>query len=186
MAKPALSPPLSRSEVADVRAEGGAATFDDVLAYRESVFRICLGFSRDFAEAEDLAQDVFVRAFGRLKGLRNPRQAREWLFRLTRNACLDHCKKDRNRAALLHRWARETLPDETAPKEGGTINVLPRLKSAVRTLPKKLGEVFVLREYGRLSYDDIATTLGVPKGTVMSRLNRARTRVAATIEERKP
>jgi RNA polymerase sigma-70 factor (ECF subfamily) len=59
---------------------------------------------------------------------------------------------------------------------------LRRLKDAIRRLPRKHREVFVLREYGGLSYEDLSKTLGLRPGTVMSRLNRARQAVASAME----
>jgi RNA polymerase sigma factor (sigma-70 family) len=165
-------------------ADKNILAFDDIMAHRESVFLICLGFSRNYAEAEDLAQDAYVRAFARLKSLRNPAQTKEWLFRIAKNTCLDRQKRERNRALLIRRWTERARFKDISPSERQGDERLTMLKAAVRTLPKKLGEVFVLREYGRLSYTEIAATLRLKQGTVMSRLNRARKRVAALIEEK--
>lgn len=68
--------------------------------------------------------------------------------------------------------------DEVAQNEQ-----IQRLKRAVQRLPKKLRVVLVMREYGHLSYQEIAATLGIKEGTVMSRLNRARSKVAAALQE---
>lgn len=171
----AAAPTLDRSVV-----------FQDLFGLRESVFRICLGFSRNYAEAEDLAQDVYVRAYAGWKTFRNPAQSREWLFRIAKNACLDRQKQDRRRATLLRRWAEDAKPNEPADAENLAESRLAGLKSAVRRLPKKLRSVFVLREYGHLSYDEIAVILGVAKGTVMSRLSRARAKIAGMMGEKEP
>ena len=159
-------------------------TFDDILAHRESVFRICLGFSRNYAEAEDLAHDAYIRAFEGLGTLRNPAQAKEWLFRIAKNTCLDRQKQERNRTLLIRRWTERSRSENEAPPGRPGDERLTKLKAAVRALPEKLSGVFVLREYGHLSYDEIAVTLRLRQGTVMSRLNRARKRVAADVEEK--
>ncbi|OGD18405.1 MAG: hypothetical protein A2W03_06760 [Candidatus Aminicenantes bacterium RBG_16_63_16] len=168
-------------------AVGGVVSIDRLLAHQELVFRICLGHSRNYVEAEDLTQEVFLKAHQSLAGLREPSLAREWLLRIARNACLDHQKRNRLRAVLLRRWANEAGP---APDSSGCqVDVddrIRRLKSAVRRLPAKLRDIFVLREYGHLTYEEIAAALSLRKGTVMSRLNRARRKIAAALEEKKP
>ena len=155
---------------------------ESLLAHRESVFGICLGFSRNYAEAEDLAQDVYVKAALNLSRLKNSESSKEWLFRIAKNTCLDHQKKFRLRSILLRGWARESISRPSLDDE-----VLDdrrrRLKSAVRRLPKKLGAVFVLREYGGLSYEELAATLGLKRGTVMSRLSRARQKILTWVQE---
>jgi RNA polymerase sigma-70 factor, ECF subfamily len=158
-------------------------TLEDLLAHRESVFRICLGFSRNYTEAEDLAQDVYLRAHRGLAGLKNPATARDWLFRIARNACLDQAKTSRLRRTALFRFGTraEAAPP---PADDGTADPrLAHLKAAVHGLPPRLREVFVLREYAHLSYDEIGRTLDLKPGTVMSRLNRARNAVARAIQE---
>jgi RNA polymerase sigma-70 factor (ECF subfamily) len=156
----------------------------ELLGLQETVFLICLGFSRNYAEAEDLAQEVYLRACQSLPGLREPGLAKEWLCRIARNTCLDHQKKVRVRGRLLRRWAREAVLSSTSKEtEESSDQRIGRLKSAARSLPKKLRDVFVLREYGHLTYDELAATLGLKQGTVMSRLNRARRKIVASFEE---
>jgi RNA polymerase sigma-70 factor (ECF subfamily) len=114
-----------------------------------------------------------------------PWSARDWLFRIAKNACLDHAKKTSARRRLLFRFAD---PQAATTKSFEAEAPFPdprlgRLKDAVRSLPPKLKEVFVLREYGHLSYEDIGATLGLKQGTVMSRLSRARAIVAGSLQE---
>jgi RNA polymerase sigma-70 factor (ECF subfamily) len=162
------------------------STFDDLLAYRESVFRICLGFARDYPEAEDLAQDVYLRAYRNLGALKDPAVTKEWLFRIARNACLDRNKKARVREQLLRRWAEAPKPGDDPEPEAPDAERLAQLKTSIQRLPKRLRSVFILRTYGHLAYDEIAATLGLAKGTVMSRLSRARARIAETLKEKRP
>jgi RNA polymerase sigma-70 factor (ECF subfamily) len=162
--------------------EAARTSLEDLLAHRESVFRICLGFSRNYAEAEDLAQDVYVRAYQNLDRLRNPLQAREWLLRIAKNACLDRLKIDRGRERILKGSAPAGL-SPALETEAEADDELIRIKSAVRNLPAKLASVLILRAYGRLSYGEIGDALGLRPGTVMSRLNRARRRLAAALKE---
>jgi len=83
--------------------------FDGLLEHKESVFRVCLGFCSSYEEAEDLAQDVYVKAYRNIGGLDRPELAKIWLLRIARNAGLDRRKVGRRRAELLRTWARAEI-----------------------------------------------------------------------------
>lgn len=156
---------------------------EELLPYREEIFLLCLGFSRNAAVAEDLCQDVYLKACRKLDTVRSPEAVRFWLFRLARNVCRDHHRRSRI-IAFDPLDSRADLA--SASNGGGTDDFEDRLaglKSAVERLPGKLREVFILRTYARLSYEDVARTLRIKEGTVMSRLHRARTIVARTMSE---
>ncbi len=165
-------------------AEEEAKLFEEMMTYQEGIFRICLGFSRNPLDAEDLSQEVYLKAYKSLGRIHSPYAVKEWLFRIARNTCLDHVKKRR----IVRLFERTTSPDNvvdtTTPESSAvTGERLKSLKGAVSRLPKKQREVFVLREYGQLSYEELARTVGAKSGTVMSRLNRARMAVARSIKE---
>ena len=156
------------------KVEDKSKIFEELMAYQESVFRICLGFSKNPWDAEDLTQDVYLKAFQKIGSLRDSRLMREWLFRIAKNTCLDHSRKK-----LINRLFR--LQSRSESEEGKTPEAeiahreqLLILKRAINKLNKKHREVFVLREYGHLTYREIVATVGIKEGTVMSRLNRAR------------
>jgi RNA polymerase sigma-70 factor (ECF subfamily) len=158
--------------------------FDEMMAYKEDVFRICLGFSRNPSDAEDLSQDVYLKAFQKVGKVHTPYALKEWLFRIVRNTCLDHGKK-RRVVRCFEKTAHpenafETRTPESSAEMGEHLNTL---KKAVSRLPKRQREVFVLREYGHLSYQELARTLGIKEGTVMSRLNRARRAIIDSVNE---
>jgi len=157
--------------------------FEDLMTLRDRVFGICLGFSRNAQDAEELAQDAYLKAFRGLPRLRDRSLAREWLFRIARNTALDHCKK--NRTVRFVRLDENTdPPDGPGPDEDREKRErIAVLKRAVARLPRKLREILVLREYGELSYEEIAAVLDAKMGTVMSRLNRARRALAANFKE---
>jgi len=167
-----------------VLSENEARLFEELMAFQEDVFRICLGFSRNPADAEDLAQDVYLKAYRNIKTVHSPYAIKEWLYRIARNICLDH-KKRTHVAQLFDRLSnRSEVVENNTPEAGAEVRErLVILKKAVEQLPKKQREVFVLWEYGRLSYDELARTVGIKTGTVMSRLNRARKAVANFMNE---
>jgi RNA polymerase sigma-70 factor (ECF subfamily) len=167
-----------------MRGDGNAKLLEDMMTCQEAVFRICLGFSRNASDAEDLSQDVYLRAYRGLPKVRHPYLVKEWLFRIARNTCLDHLKKGRL-ARELERTAgpARAVDPETPEASSMASERLASLKTAISRLPKKQREVFVLREYGGLSYEELARVVGAKSGTVMSRLNRARTAVASFLKE---
>jgi RNA polymerase sigma-70 factor (ECF subfamily) len=159
--------------------------FDEMLSYKDDVFRICLGFCRNASDAEDLAQDVYLRAYGNVGRIHSPYALKDWLLRVTRNVCLDHQK----RKGVVRRFQERAASAASGPVGDPPADAaeagerLEALKRAITALPGKLREVFVMRLYGDLSYEELARVLGLREGTVMSRLNRARTAVAEYLKE---
>lgn len=153
------------------------------MAFKENVFRICLGFCRNAADAEDLTQDVYLKAYRNLESLKDPDLKKPWLYRIARNTCLDHHRSQEARRGRELSAADDGIARENPEAETERDEQVGRLKEAVNSLPKRQKEVFVLREYGHLSYEEIARTAGIRIGTVMSRLNRARRAVLVRFEE---
>ncbi len=156
------------------RTEGKIKNFEELMAYKESVFRICLGFSKNPWDAEDLTQDVYLKAFQKIGSLRDSRLMRQWLFRIAKNTCLDHSRKILINHMFKLQSRSESEEGKTPEAEVAHREQLLILKRAINKLNKKHREIFVLREYGHLTYREIAATVGIKEGTVMSRLNRAR------------
>lgn len=157
---------------------------EELMTYQEDVFRICLGFSRNPLDAEDLSQEVYLKALRKIGSVRKPGALRAWLLRIARNTCFDHQRKKRLFGLFRRSVPRRDTRESPAQQEHlDTRERLFKLKEAVRRLPGKQREVFVLREYGHLSYAELAETLGLKQGTVMSRLNRARKAVLDFMRE---
>jgi RNA polymerase sigma factor (sigma-70 family) len=95
--------------------------FGKLTAYREDVFRVCLGFSRNAADAEDWCQDVFLKAFAKAEDLRDPGGMRIWLLRIARTTCLDHHRR---------RQRFPTVPIETLPEPAADLPT-PELLSEI-------------------------------------------------------
>lgn len=152
-------------------------------AFQETVFLICLGFTRHPWDAQELTQDAFLQAQQRLHQLRHPEAAKAWLCRLTRNICLDHLRAQRWRSFLRLDETEEQSHNINPETLLETQEQIRRVKKAVGSLPRKLREVFILRAYAELPYEEIAETLGIHLGTVMSRLSRARAIVRKAMEK---
>lgn len=138
------------------------------------IFHVCLGFTRNPWDAEDLTQEVYLKAMRNLKSLRNENKLKPWLLRIAKNICLNYIRKERFRR-LFSSKNNEARSRITSPEWQLIYNEQYQLfKETLSRLSFKTRIVFILREYGQLSYQEIATTLGIKKGTVMSRLSRAR------------
>lgn len=153
-----------------------------LLDFRRSVFLYCLGFARNQAEAQDLTQETFAKAFEHLE--RQPAdQPRAWLLRIARNTCIDQERRKRVRRLLMPWLAPDELDTATPAGRHEQTEQIEIVRRAIRALPQAQREVLVLREYNDLSYQEIAEVLGLNMGTVMSRINRARQAVHRHFQE---
>jgi RNA polymerase sigma-70 factor, ECF subfamily len=137
------------------------------------VYRLC----GDTGLAEDMAQEAFLRAWINLPSFHPQSSLRNWLYRIAVNAALDVLR--RKPEENLEEETVQMIPDAAISPESALIEKerVAVLQQAMRELPEAARSVLVLREYGGLSYQEIASTLDVPIGTVMSRLNYARNRL---------
>ncbi len=155
---------------------------NELLDYSDKVFRICLGFSRNPWDAEELMQEIYLKALRKSGSLKNLDRKREWLFQIARNTCLNHCRRERLYGMLLTKIVDHSIDHNTPEWRMIQSEEFQAFKYSIRKLPHKLREVLILREYGCLSYIEIANVLGIKEGTVKSRLNRARLSVLAKIK----
>ncbi len=149
-----------------------------VLRYHRSVMAIAYRMTGDAALADDAAQAAFLRAWTHLDDLRDPSAFRGWLYRLAVSASSDQ----RRQAARSGGPLPEELADGADPE--GDALALERaraVRQAALALPEQCRAALILREYQGLSYREIARSLGVPIGTVMSRLNYARALLRAAL-----
>ncbi len=164
------------------RREQESKAFEELMMYQDKVFLICLGFSKNATDAEDLAQEVYLKAYRKIGSLKELRFAKLWLLRITRNTCLDYRKKQRIKPMFQPLDTETSIENNTPESKMIFQEQVGLLKKAIQRLPKKLKEVFILREYGDLSYEEIAATLEIKEGTIMSRLNRARQALLSQIK----
>ena len=161
--------------------EGDGHAFTELVRrHQERVFRIVYRMLRNRDEAEDVTQVTFVRAFRSLLKYKEEFPFHPWLYRIAVNAALTQIeKRKRDRAVDI-----EQVPERyIVPKPGGEESpldvtgrreMIDRIERALPELPEEQRLVFLLRVNEGLSYDEIAETLEIPRGTVMSRLSRAR------------
>lgn len=165
---------------------------DLVRTHTRRVYSVCYRFTNRDQEAQDLTQDVFLRVFKTLRSFRSGEGSFSvWLMRLTRNLLIDHyrrSKQDRTTDSI-----EEQLPmlEETAALSARTDGLLAGreasevLQLGLEKLSPELRETLILRDLEELEYREIAEVLGVPEGTVKSRLNRGRAELARILRKHK-
>jgi RNA polymerase sigma-70 factor (ECF subfamily) len=132
--------------------------------------------------AQDAAQEAFIRAWLRLSTFRPGTSLRNWLYRIATNAAVDVLRRDfKTSGTDIENLA---IPDLQAGPEAALLQKEQTLavQQAILSLTEAGRDVLVLREYGGLSYQEISTTLDIPLGTVMSRLNYARNQLKQLLE----
>lgn len=145
--------------------------------YGDMLLRMCCLQLGDRTLAEDAAQDAFFKAWQHLDGFRGECSEKTWLMRIAVNTCRDY-----RRRAWFSRVERRT-PVEELPLSCGAPSVEDdAVLRAVTHLPAKEREVVLLRYYQEMKLNEIGEALGVPEGTVTSRLNRARGRLRARLK----
>jgi RNA polymerase sigma-70 factor (ECF subfamily) len=139
------------------------------------VFHVAYAVLSDRADAEEVVQDAFFRAYRKLSGLREPHKFRSWVARMGYRLALN-----RWRAASRARRRDTSWREMTAGAEGNVESIVAqrerqrRLREEIGQLPKKLRAVVVLSAVEEMDTRDIAGVLGIPEGTVRSRLHLAR------------
>jgi RNA polymerase sigma-70 factor (ECF subfamily) len=156
---------------------GDARASDRLLeAWAPTVLRWCARLGGPAIDPEDAAHDVFANVFARLHTLRYPERFPAWLYQTTRRVVIDH-----RRRAWLRRWVPGLVPDVEDDTDGPArraerSDLAREVWEALDALPQDLREVLVLCEIEERDGVEVATLVGLPLGTVRSRLRRARAR----------
>jgi RNA polymerase sigma-70 factor (ECF subfamily) len=171
-------------ELVDEAREGNQEAFADLVRrYEVRVFNLARMSTGNDADAEDVAQEVFVRVFRGLRGYRGDSTFRTWLYRIALNVVRSHW----GRPSLFGRFRRVESDDadgagglDDLPGPGNfesTVAYRNAIDHALGRLPADLKTAVTLRDIEGLDYKEIAEVLGVPIGTVMSRIARGRERL---------
>ena len=154
-----------------------------VLPHLDAAFNYARWLTKNDADAEDVVQDAYVRALRFFSSLRDE-DARAWLFTIVRNTWYGRFPRRSGSPVMMvtdedaDNRADASLDPEAQVMQQQTVE---QVRRALETLPTDFWEVLVLRELEELSYKEIAAIVGIPIGTVMSRLARARERLAGVL-----
>ncbi len=174
---------------------GDTAAWEDLVRlHTRRVYGICYRFTGSDAEAQDLTQDVFLRIFRTVKSFRMDEGSfATWTARVTRNLLIDHYRRTRQERAT------DSLEDQLPGVEAGAHAMSQAgsrpdalvtgrekgeiLQAALKKLSPELRETVILRDLQEMEYREIAVALGIPEGTVKSRLNRGRAELARLLRK---
>ena len=155
----------------------------DFSEYLDALYSYAVVLSRNRTEAEDLVQETCLRALRAMERLRPDSNIKSWLFTILRNIWLNQLRQSRTVPEAFDSDGAEDHANGSAhtPKDPYAIYLSEterqQVRQAIQQLPVEFREIILLREYEELSYEEIATLLDCPPGTVMSRLARARSRL---------
>ena len=160
--------------------QGGMALF---IVHLDAAYNLARWLMHDETEAEDMVQEAYVRVASHFAAFRGG-DGRAWLLTIVRNSCYDRLRQkgasDRNTDfdEELHSADRQAPNPETALLLAERSELV---KKSLAQLPAEYREVLILRELEQLSYREIADIAGIPLGTVMSRISRARRQLQRTL-----
>ena len=163
-----------------------------VSAYEKNVYNLALRMMGNAQDAEDMAQEAFLKAYNSLPGFRGDSKFSVWLYRIVSNVCLDQLRKKSKRPTVSLSMEDEDgeetqldLPDTAQSPEEMLEKKLTReaVRRGLAQLPEDARQILLLREIQGLSYEEIGEALGLEPGTVKSRIFRARKRLCAFLLE---
>ncbi len=174
---------------------GHEPSFEKLLGrYRTPVYGLCYRMTRSAEDARDLAQEVFIKVFSLLDRYDESYAFSSWLFKIATNHCIDHLRRNRLRFLPLEQQIGSTGEEVELPlPDGGPQpdrvlerkEAMERLEEVIVSLPPHYRIITLLRHDQQLSYEEIATILDLPLGTVKARIHRARNLILQALHDRK-
>lgn len=165
--------------------DGDASAFEPLVErYHRPLFRVAARMLGDREEARDVTQTAFLKAYVSLASCDGERRFFSWIYRIVVNECLNTLRSRRPMQPLSPK--DEQLRGPGSPGEGAeAAERHARIRRALLQLTAEQRDVIVMRHFAELSYEEIATDLGIPEKTVKSRLFSARQRLCALLAEEK-
>ncbi len=176
--------PAATDELIERCLSGDQAAWEAIVRqYWRKVFNVAYKFVGRHDEAEDLTQDVFLKIFKSLDTFDRRANFQTWLISVSRNLCIDYYRSVRKERETINREvdASELAPVSSERRPDAAVeqsDLAALLRQALHTLPASLRSAVLMRDMQELSYQEIAERLGLPEGTVKSRINRGRKQLA--------
>ncbi|MBY7141845.1 RNA polymerase sigma factor SigW [Virgibacillus sp. NKC19-3] len=172
-----------RDKIRQVK-KGDQSAFEDVIAfYQDKIYRHCFRMIGNAHEAEDIAQEAFIRAYINIHSFDDRRKFSTWLYRIATNVTIDHIRKRKPDYFLddkikgtegLDMYSR-LISNTPSPGEEAESRELQRyIHQEITRLPPKYRSIIILRYIEEFSLQEISNTMDIPLGTVKTRIHRAR------------
>ena len=175
---------ISETELVSRAQSGDRNAFSELIRnHAQGVMNVVYRMCGDVHIAEDAAQETFIQAWTHLSSYRPQTSLRNWLYRIAVNAATDMLRKEKR---ILPNSMDDLQLIDGRPGPELVVSEKERIilvQKAVLSLPEASRAILVLREYEGLSYQEISSTLDIPVGTVMSRLNYARKLLKDKLEQ---
>ena len=161
--------------------EGNMQAFELLVKkFQQSIYYLCLRMAGSHQAADDLSQETFIKAYFALAQFQDGMNFYSWIRRIAVNSSLNYLRAGKREEPLGERDNVVTdLPQDELQKN----EIEKRFQAALKALPPDQRVIFILRVFEDQSYRDIAQTLAISEGTVMSRLNRARAKLKAALAD---
>lgn len=178
---------VDESKLFELSRDGDEEAFAQLVdRYQTPVYNLCYRMLGDTAEAEDAAQEVFIKAYGNMKRYDPARKFINWILTIASNHCIDRLRKRKFQLISLEEWM-------SGPKPGSSevgLESLVIAKEGREDIQEMIGQLgaqdraaIILRYWYDMSYEEIASTLTLSIGAVKSRLHRARRDIAKIWQE---
>ncbi len=166
--------------------------------YQRKIYSVALGMLKDKEEAKDVAQEAFVKVYRYIDHFKGDASFYTWLYRITVNICIDVMRKKGSTSGREAVEFDESVKMDIAEANIGAVGsrlgtnpqksalraeLAQRITDAIQQIPEAHRKILLLREVEGMSYEDLARTLNIPKGTVMSRLFHARLKMQKILGE---
>ena len=147
--------------------------------YQIRIINTCYKYTRNINDAEDVAQEVFLKAFQNLSNFKFDSKFYSWIYRIAVNTCLNYInsreKRNEKETISAENCLNEVNVSNDNPGEHYQLNeLIDKIQPLIEKLPEDLSTLIKLYEIKDLTYEDISKRLDIPMGTVRSRLHRAR------------
>ena len=175
---------LSDLQLVTQAQQGDTEAFSVLVGRHQSlVYNLAYRYMREGASAEDMAQETFVKAYRLLKGFRGDCNFSTWLYQVTASVCLTELSRRKKRQTVERHPFRE-CKDVDKPQECSDLPEV--IRYCVDKLPERYWQIITLYYLKELPYEEIATALRIPKGTLKTWMHRARNQLRKIMEKEFP